>query len=86
MVRGGGGRVVAQQPVLHDHVADVDPKPRDAAVEPESEDAVELVADRVGPPVEVSLLDEEVAQVGLTGAVVGFPRRTEEGTHPVVRG
>ena len=40
----GDHRVVAQLPVLEDRVRDVDAEARDAAVEPEPEDALELLA------------------------------------------
>jgi hypothetical protein len=41
-------------------VHDVDPKAGHAAVEPEAEDAVELCAYLLVPPVEVGLVGEEV--------------------------
>ena len=63
----GRRRVVAQLAVLDDHVRDVDAEPGDAAVEPEPQDPVELVADLLVPPVEVGLLGQEVLQVVLAG-------------------
>ena len=84
-VLGAGGRwVVAKQSVLDDHVAHVDAEPGDTTVEPEPQDAVELVPDRVAPPVEVGLLHEEMVQVALPGAHVGLPGGAEESADPVV--
>ena len=53
--RGVGGRVVAQLAVLDDRVRDVDPEARHAAVEPEAQDVVELLAHLLVPPVQVGL-------------------------------
>ncbi len=77
------GRVVAAQQLLlgvplgqalglDQRVGDVDAEAGNAAVQPEAQDVVELLADlRVGP-VEVGLLDVEQVQVPLAGRAVGL--------------
>ena len=69
----GRGRVVAQLGVLDDQVAHVDAEAVDAAVEPEPQDVVELVAHVLVPPVQVGLLDQVVVHVVLAGALVERP-------------
>ena len=81
----GRGRVVAELRVLDDDVAHVDAEAGHAPVEPEAEDAVELVAHLVVPPVEIGLLGEVVVEVVLTGGVVERPGRAAEAADPVVR-
>jgi len=73
-----GRGVVAQQGVLDDDVADVDPEAGHPAVEPVGDDPVELVPHLLVPPVEVRLLDEVVVEVVLAGALVERPRRPPE--------
>src|SRR6185436_17279452 len=70
--------------ILDDRLADVDAEAVDAAVEPETQDAVELVADVLAPPVEVGLVAGEVAQVVLAAAGLELPRGAPEHRHPVV--
>ena len=78
----GRGRVVAQLAVVDDRVADVDPEARDAAVVPEAQDRVELVADGLAPPVQVGLGGQEVVQVVLAGRLVQRPRRARRTPTP----
>ena len=80
-----GDRVVAELAVLHERVRDVDPEAGDAAVEPEAEDPVELVANLVAPPVQVGLLRQEVVEVVLAAALVERPCGAVEDRDPVVR-
>jgi hypothetical protein len=67
-------------------VRDVDAEAGDAAVEPVAEDAVELVADILVPPVEVRLGGREVVQIVGAAFLVPRPRgaAAERGA-PVVR-
>ena len=85
-----GGRRVVGQPVGLDHaVGDVDPEAVDAAVEPEAQDAAELLAHLLVRPVEVGLRAVEEVQVPLAGRAVGLddarPGRAAEDGLPVVR-
>jgi hypothetical protein len=82
----GCRRVVAQLPVLDQRVTDVDSDAREAAVEPEAENAFELGSYLGVPPVEVGLLAREVVQV--VAAAFGVERPSgaaAEGRPPVVR-
>ena len=82
-----GGRVVAQLFVFDDRVAHVDSETRNAPVEPEAQDAIELVADLFVPPVEVGLRREKLVEVVLAARLVERPcRDTRVERHaPVVR-
>src|SRR5262249_44363101 len=83
---GGPQRwVVAQKSVLDDLVGGVDPESGDAAVEPEAEDAIELVAHFWVPPVQVWLAGQELVEVILAGGRIQLPRGAAEGASPVVR-
>ena len=79
------GRLVTEVPVLVERVADVDPEPRDPALEPEAQDALELRVHVRAPPVEVGLLDGEVVQVVAPALLIERPGRPAEDGAPVVR-
>ena len=83
---GHGRRVVAEQPVLHDRIRNIDPEPRHAPIEPATKDAVEGSTDVLVPPVQVRLVRQEVVEVVLPGRLIERPSRSAEGTAPVVRG
>ncbi len=76
-------RVVRQQVVLDQAVGDVDAEAVDAAVEPEPDGGVVVVADAGVPPVPVGLFRREQVQVPLAVGDPG-PRRPAEDRHPVV--
>ena len=82
--------VVGEPRRLADHGDGVDAEPVDAAVEPEPQDAVEVVDDVGVIPVEIGLGRREHGEVPLTGRAVGLddagPRRAAEDGLPVVRG
>ena len=71
-------------------MGDVDAEAVDAAVEPEAQDAAELLAHLLVRPVEVGLRRVEEVQVPLAGRAVGLddarPGRAAEDRLPVVRG
>jgi hypothetical protein len=84
VIAGLGRGVVAQLPVLHDGLADVDAKPRHTPVEPEPQDPVELDLHVVAPPVEVGLRREEVVEKVLAAGGVARPGRPPKARAPVV--
>ena len=85
----GGRRVVGQAVGLDHAVRDVDAEAVDTAVEPEAQDAAELLAHLVVGPVEVGLRAVEEVQVPLAGRAVGLgdagPCGAAEDRLPVVR-
>ena len=86
----GGGGVVGEAVGLDQAVRHVDAETVDPAVEPEPQDAAELLADLFVRPVEVGLGGVEEVQVPLAGRPVGFgdagPGGAAEDGVPVVRG
>ena len=78
-------RVVAQVGVFEEPVSHVDAKAVDVAVEPESDDVIEIVGDGRLPPIQVRLLGGEEVEVPLPAGVVSGPRRPPEHRQPVVR-
>ena len=81
-----GGRIVAELPILDQRMADVDPEARDPAVEPEAQDALELLAHLRVPPVQVGLTGGEVVQVVAAPLLVERPGgAAAEDRPPVVR-
>ena len=84
-------RGVVGQPVgLHQAVRHVDTEAVDAPIEPEAQDAAELLPDDGIRPVEIGLRRVEDVQVPLTGGSVGIGRARPGGAAehrlPVVRG
>ena len=77
--------LVGQLGILEEPVRDVDPDPVDAAVEPETEDLLELGLDVRVVPVEVGLLAREEVQVVPARLLVERPGRAAEHREPVVR-
>ncbi len=81
--------VVGQPRLLDEPVRDVDAEPVDATIEPEPQDAAELLAHLFVGPVEVGLRRVEQVQVPLAGRAVGLddarPGRAAEDGLPVVR-
>ena len=84
----GRGRVVGKPGRLDQAVCDVHTEPVDAPVEPEPQNAAELLAHLVVRPVEVGLCRVEQMQVPLTRRAVGLdharPRGAAEDRLPVV--
>ena len=85
----GLGRVVGEAVDLREAVSDVDAEAVDAAVEPEAQDAAELLLDPLVGPVEVGLRCVEEVQVPGAGGSVGLhdagPGGAAEDGVPVVR-
>src|SRR5690606_26800959 len=77
--------VVAQLLVLHQGVSDVDAEAVHALLDPELDDAIELVADCRVRPVQVGLFAMEEMEVVLAALLVEGPRRPSEMRYPVVR-
>src|SRR5581483_5689993 len=78
-------RLVAQILVLYETVRDVDAEAVDAAVEPEAEDCVEVLAHLWVVPVEIRLLRREEMQIPVPALLVERPRRAAPVRRPVVR-
>jgi hypothetical protein len=79
------GGCVPEAEVLDRPVDDVDAEARDPAVEPEAQDAVELVAHGGDLPVQVRHLGQEAVQVVALPALVELPGGAAEDRAPVRR-
>ena len=79
-------QVVAELAVLYQRMGDVDAKPRNPLVEPETQYVLELPADIQVPPIEIGLRIGEVVEVVLTCRLVPLPCRSVEDTDPVIGG
>ena len=86
----GGRRVIGKAFLLDHAVRDIHPEAIDTAVEPETQDAEELLMNPRVLPVEVGLRDIEDVEVPLAGCAIGIggalPHRPTEDGFPVVGG
>ena len=79
------GRVVAKFVVLDEMPKNIDPKPVDASLQPESHHVVDGVSHFAIAPVEIRLLAEKCVVIILPRPVIERPRTAAELRKPVVR-